>query len=64
MLVEERSISDYLLKKWKWNEGRYNVQKGLRDLVDTLNKVRKFVHGPLVLLTTRTNRKCPRSTIQ
>ena len=38
-LVNERAVEHYLLKDWKWNEGRYNVQKGLKDLVDTLNRV-------------------------
>jgi V-type H+-transporting ATPase subunit C len=28
------------MKDWKWNEGRYGVQKGLREIVDALNKVR------------------------
>lgn len=40
VLVNEQSVDDYLLKGWKWNEGRYGIQKSLRDLVDTLNKVR------------------------
>lgn len=38
-LVEERSVDDYLLQGWKWNEGRYNIQKSLKELVDLLNKV-------------------------
>lgn len=29
----------YLLKDWRWNEGRYGVQRALTDMVDVLNKV-------------------------
>ncbi|KAJ3771545.1 hypothetical protein EV361DRAFT_894824 [Lentinula raphanica] len=38
ILVNESSIESYLLGQWRWNEGRYGVQKGLRDMVDTLSK--------------------------
>ncbi|KAG7099457.1 hypothetical protein E1B28_001308 [Marasmius oreades] len=38
ILVNEMSVDDYLLGNLNWNEGRYGVQKSLRDLVDTLNK--------------------------
>ncbi|KAF8343051.1 ATPase V1 complex subunit C [Cantharellus anzutake] len=38
VLVDERSVDDYLLKGWRWNSGKYGVQRGLRDLVDTLVK--------------------------
>ena len=38
-LVEERTVDDYLLRNWKWNEGRYSIEKGLKELVDTLNRV-------------------------
>ncbi|KAF9456147.1 ATPase V1 complex subunit C [Collybia nuda] len=38
ILIDEQSIDDYLLKGWKWNEGRYGFQKSLRDLIDTLSK--------------------------
>lgn len=38
VLVNEKSVDEYLLKNWKWNEGRYGVQKSLRDMVDSLNK--------------------------
>ncbi|KAG6334930.1 hypothetical protein ID866_4172 [Astraeus odoratus] len=38
VLVDERSVDDYLLKGWRWNEGRYNVQRSLRETVDFLNK--------------------------
>lgn len=39
ILVNESSVDDYLLRGWKWNEGRYGVQRGLREMADTLNKV-------------------------
>ncbi|KAG6911776.1 hypothetical protein DXG01_000022 [Tephrocybe rancida] len=38
ILIDEKSVDDYLLKGWKWDEGRYNVQKGLREIVDSLAK--------------------------
>lgn len=37
--VNETSVDAYLLSGWKWNEGRYGVQRGLRDMVDILIKV-------------------------
>lgn len=40
ILVDERPVDDYLLDGWKWNEGRYKVENGLKELMDTLNKVR------------------------
>ena len=39
VLVDENNLDSYLLGGWKWKEGRYDVQKSLRDLVDILNKV-------------------------
>jgi V-type H+-transporting ATPase subunit C len=42
LLVNEKSTDDYILNGWKWNEGRYGVEKGLRDMVDVLSKVRPF----------------------
>ncbi|TDL28740.1 ATPase, V1 complex, subunit C [Rickenella mellea] len=38
VLINERSVDSYVIGDWKWNEGRYNVQKGLQDLVNTLGK--------------------------
>jgi len=38
ILVNERSVDEYILSGWRWNEGRYGVQRSLRELVDTLNK--------------------------
>ncbi|KAI6159556.1 ATPase V1 complex subunit C [Pisolithus thermaeus] len=38
IVVDERSVDDYLLRGWRWNEGRYNIQRSLRETVDLLNK--------------------------
>lgn len=40
ILVNERTVDAYLLHDWRWNSGRYGIQRGLREIVDTLNKVR------------------------
>jgi V-type H+-transporting ATPase subunit C len=40
-LVNEKSVDDYLLDGWKWNEGRYGTQRSLREMVDILTKVRQ-----------------------
>ncbi|CAE6439347.1 unnamed protein product [Rhizoctonia solani] len=37
-LVEEKTCDDYLLKNWKWNSGKYNTERSLRDTVDALVK--------------------------
>ena len=37
--VDERTTDEYLLGGWKWNTGKYPVNRSLRDLVDTLVKV-------------------------
>ncbi|KAF5368442.1 hypothetical protein D9758_002368 [Tetrapyrgos nigripes] len=39
ILVNEKPVDEYLLNNWKWNDGRYGSQRGLREMVDTLNKV-------------------------
>ena len=39
VLVDENNRDSDLWGGWKWKEGRYDVQKSLRDLVDILNKV-------------------------
>jgi hypothetical protein len=44
VLVNERSVDDYVFKGWRWNEGRYGVQRSLRETVDVLNKVISRVH--------------------
>ena len=31
ILVDEKSVDSYLLNGWKWKEGRYDIQKSLRD---------------------------------
>jgi len=36
--INEASVDGYLLGGWKWNEGRYGVQRGLREMVDVLTK--------------------------
>lgn len=64
VLVEEQTVDDYLLKGWKWNEGRYGVQKSLRELVDTLNKVRNTALSACIQdLTTLEYRKCHPLTV-
>ncbi|KAG8960462.1 Vacuolar ATP synthase subunit C [Tulasnella sp. 419] len=42
ILVDERTVDDYLLKGWKWNAGKYQIQRGLRDIVDSLVKVSRY----------------------
>jgi V-type H+-transporting ATPase subunit C len=37
--INEGSVDSYLLCGWRWNESRYGVQRGLRDMVDVLTKV-------------------------
>ena len=39
ILVNERPVDEYLLAGWRWNEGRYGVQRGLREMLDVLVKV-------------------------
>ncbi|KAH9835754.1 ATPase V1 complex subunit C [Rhodofomes roseus] len=36
--VNDVPVDDYLLSEWHWNEGRYGVQRPLRDMVDVLSK--------------------------
>ncbi|KAG6902816.1 hypothetical protein C0995_011303 [Termitomyces sp. Mi166 len=38
ILIDEKGVDDYLLTGWRWDEGRYNVQKSLREIVDSLCK--------------------------
>ncbi|KAJ6604417.1 hypothetical protein DFH09DRAFT_1122625 [Mycena vulgaris] len=38
ILVNEQTVDEYIMKDWKWNEGRYGVQRGLREIVDALTK--------------------------
>jgi len=37
--VNEGSVDGYILSGWKWNEGRYGVQRGLREMLEVLTKV-------------------------
>lgn len=39
-LVDERTVDSYLLDGWRWNEGRYSVQKGVKELAEGLANVR------------------------
>ena len=55
ILVDEKSVDSYLLNGWKWKEGRYDIQKSLRDLVDTLN----MACHPTHVLFIATQSKCP-----
>ncbi|KIO29680.1 hypothetical protein M407DRAFT_242544 [Tulasnella calospora MUT 4182] len=36
--VDERTVDEYLLGGWKWNTGKYPINRGLRELVDGLVK--------------------------
>ncbi|KAI0768501.1 ATPase V1 complex subunit C [Trametes elegans] len=38
ILVNEQPVDAYLLRGWSWNEGRYGVQRSLREMIDVLNK--------------------------
>lgn len=43
ILVNDKPVDDYLLGGWKWNESRYGVQRGLREMVDVLAKVCNYL---------------------
>ncbi|KAJ3508061.1 hypothetical protein NLJ89_g5960 [Agrocybe chaxingu] len=47
ILIDEKSVDNYLLNGWMWKEGRYDVQKSLRELVDTLNKEMNSIDNAL-----------------
>ncbi|CAK5280131.1 unnamed protein product [Mycena citricolor] len=38
VLVNEQTVDNYITQDWKWNEGRYGVQRGLREIVESLAK--------------------------
>ncbi|KAB5593008.1 Vacuolar H+-ATPase V1 sector subunit C [Ceratobasidium theobromae] len=38
ILVDEKSCDEYLLDGWKWNSGKYNPGRSLREIVDGLVK--------------------------
>jgi V-type H+-transporting ATPase subunit C len=44
-LVNEKTVDEYLLKGWRWNEGRYGMQRSLREIMDILNKVGNELAG-------------------
>lgn len=50
VLVNEQPVDSYILRGWSWNEGRYGVQRGIREMIDVLNKVRS-VQCPLRAVT-------------
>ncbi|KAG6845671.1 hypothetical protein H0H87_005878 [Tephrocybe sp. NHM501043] len=50
ILIDEKSVDDYLLKGWRWDEGRYNVQKGLREIVESLAKARILAFFPSAII--------------
>lgn len=71
ILVDEKSVDSYLLDGWKWKEGRYDIQKGLRDLVDILNKACYPTH--ILDIGTQSkypctgndlNRQCPEGEVE
>jgi len=37
-LVDEKTCDEYLLKGWRWNNGKYALQRSLREIVDGLVK--------------------------
>jgi V-type H+-transporting ATPase subunit C len=47
ILVNEKSTDDYILNGWKWNEGRYGVEKGLRELVEVLSKEMNLIDNAM-----------------
>ncbi|KAF8480952.1 hypothetical protein DFH94DRAFT_436267 [Russula ochroleuca] len=38
ILIDDKSVDDYLLNHWHWNEGRYGTQRALKDMTDILVK--------------------------
>ena len=44
VLVNDEPVDDYLMRNWHWSEGRYGVQRPLRDMIDVLTKVRLKQH--------------------
>ncbi|THH27026.1 hypothetical protein EUX98_g7171 [Antrodiella citrinella] len=47
ILVDERTVDDYLLRDWKWNEGRYGVQRGLREMVEEMSSIDNVMKAKL-----------------
>lgn len=44
-LVNEQLCDDYILKGWRWNTGKYGINRSLKDIVDTLNKEMTSIDG-------------------
>ncbi|KAH9996568.1 ATPase V1 complex subunit C [Russula vinacea] len=42
ILIDDKSVDDYLLNHWHWNESRYGTQRALRDMTDSLVKAREM----------------------
>ncbi|KAJ7071253.1 hypothetical protein C8F01DRAFT_1109736 [Mycena amicta] len=55
LLVNEQPVDTYILKGWKWNEGRYGLQQGLRDIVDGLNKEMSSIDAAMKAKLTNYN---------
>ncbi|TEB39299.1 V-ATPase subunit C family protein [Coprinellus micaceus] len=55
ILVDERNVDSYTLGGWKWNEGRYPVQRSLRELVDGLNSEMTSIDNALKTKLTNYN---------
>ncbi|KIY45343.1 ATPase, V1 complex, subunit C [Fistulina hepatica ATCC 64428] len=55
ILVNEATVDEYLLGHWRWNEGRYGVQRSLREMVDTLNKEMTSIDNMMKLKLTNYN---------
>jgi V-type H+-transporting ATPase subunit C len=45
VLVNEQ-LTDQYLKTWQWNAGKYGVNRSLRDIIDSLNKVSNLLPLP------------------
>ncbi|KAG8915545.1 Vacuolar ATP synthase subunit C [Tulasnella sp. 408] len=52
--VDERTIDEYLLGGWKWNTGKYPINRGLRELVDGLVKVSEM-HAIDIVMKAKLN---------
>ncbi|KAJ2928753.1 hypothetical protein H1R20_g8229, partial [Candolleomyces eurysporus] len=55
ILVDERNVDGYILGGWKWNEGRYPIQRSLRELVDGLNSEMTSIDNALKSKLTNYN---------
>ncbi|TFK23125.1 ATPase, V1 complex, subunit C [Coprinopsis marcescibilis] len=55
ILIDERPVDSYLLSGWRWNEGRYPIQRSLRELVDSLNNEMTSIDNTLKSKVTNYN---------